>query len=83
MCVYSNKFLGSSYSTYSVFILRMRRFYPTIAVYNTTVSTVGTNGGLPLTTVTTHQPILLRDRNFSTYHSDCDPFRPESHRTPC
>lgn len=78
ICAYSLKFLGSSYSTFTMYILRLRRFYPTLAIYNSTIS------DYPLLEMNmTHQPLIYKDVNLEKYKSLCDPFRPENHRSPC
>eukprot|EP00515_Schizochytrium_aggregatum_P015961 CAMPEP_0202083858 /NCGR_PEP_ID=MMETSP0964-20121228/25492_1 /ASSEMBLY_ACC=CAM_ASM_000500 /TAXON_ID=4773 /ORGANISM="Schizochytrium aggregatum, Strain ATCC28209" /LENGTH=202 /DNA_ID=CAMNT_0048651599 /DNA_START=20 /DNA_END=628 /DNA_ORIENTATION=- len=74
ICTYSYRFLGSSYSTFSLFILRIRRFFPALAIYNTTA----TDGS-----IVPHLPAVQADIDFATYKSTCNPFRPELHRLPC
>mmetsp|Transcript_21839 Transcript_21839/g.38608 ORF Transcript_21839/g.38608 Transcript_21839/m.38608 type:complete len:671 (+) Transcript_21839:2-2014(+) len=74
LCTYSYMFLGSPYSTFTMYILRLRKYYPLLGVYNTTSA-----DGV----VTVHQPTSKAHLDFSVFTSTCNPAMPEAHKTPC
>jgi len=74
ICSFSYRFLGCPYSTFTLYILRMRQHFPLLSQ---------TYFEKPLQTSYHRLPMVFENFTSSSFESACNPYTPATHNKPC